>query len=153
MAVIDKFIELVPIPKGRPKFRRAGAGVIAYTPKTTREYEAEIRRQCSRWTNHLIDGPVCMKVVFYLPIPKSWSKKNKELARAGQILPTKKPDFDNLVKALVDGLIPSKGDPSNPGLLRDDNQITDFAMRKRYSDRPGIRLQLSTLDDYQSPPQ
>lgn len=32
------------------------------------------------------------------------SKKNKALMKSGELRPTKKPDIDNLIKSLTDGL-------------------------------------------------
>jgi len=52
--------------------------------------------------------PDAFEVTFYLPMPKSWSKK-KKAAMQGQ--PHQQvPDLDNLEKALLDSLLP--GDDS-----------------------------------------
>lgn len=40
---------------------------------------------------------------------------------------TKKPDFDNLAKSVVDGLVQG-------GILKDDGLITDATIQKRYAD-------------------
>lgn len=47
-------------------------------------------------------GPVLVGVRAYLPIPKSFSKKKRALALAGELRPTVKPDLDNLLKHLKD---------------------------------------------------
>lgn len=46
----------------------------------------------------------------------------------GQIRPTKKPDSDNILKAVADAL--------NQVAYRDDKQIVDTQVRKFYSETP-----------------
>lgn len=50
-----------------------------------------------------IQLPVPYKITFYLPMPKSWSKKKKDEHFGQPHL--QKPDKDNLEKALLDGLL------------------------------------------------
>ena len=46
--------------------------------------------------------PVTLIVHAFMPIPKSWTTSKKMQARAGTILPTGKPDLDNLGKLVGD---------------------------------------------------
>ena len=39
-----------------------------------------------------------------MPIPASWSARKRAAAITGDVLPTGKPDIDNLVKAALDGV-------------------------------------------------
>jgi Holliday junction resolvase RusA-like endonuclease len=57
-----------------------------------------------------------------LPIPSSWSAKKQQLAVAGEILPTGRPDLDNVAKAVKDAL--------NGVVYRDDAMITASALKK-----------------------
>ena len=52
--------------------------------------------------------------------------------RRGLIRPTKKPDIDNVVKALADAL--------NHVAYRDDTQIVDCQVRKFYADEPRVEV-------------
>jgi Holliday junction resolvase RusA-like endonuclease len=52
---------------------------------------------------------------------------------SGTFLPQVKPDADNLMKT-VDSL--------NEVVFRDDKQITDATISKRYSDRPRLRIEI-----------
>ena len=51
---------------------------------------------------------------------------------AGDIRPTKKPDFDNVTKAVCDAL--------NGVAYDDDSQIVDAMARKFYSEQPRIEV-------------
>lgn len=42
-------------------------------------------------------------IIFYMPMPKSWSKKKK--AKLQGQPHTQRPDIDNLIKAILDGLL------------------------------------------------
>lgn len=68
-------------------------------------------------------------------IPKGWSKAKREMAMNRVIRPTKKPDADNIAKAIGDGC--------NGVLWRDDCQIVDIRVRKVYGDTP--RLSVSVM--------
>jgi len=66
-----------------------------------------------------LEGPIHLAVEFYLPRPASRSKTRREL-------PMAKPDLDKLVRSTGDALTTS-------GVIRDDAQITDLTLRKRYA--------------------
>lgn len=127
-------IYTVPLPKARPRFTRSGH---AYTPKTTAEYESLIRN-CWRLTNHGIStADLYVKIEFYMPIPKSMSKADRIKAMAGEIFPAKRPDIDNLTKAVLDAL--------NEVAYWDDKQIVKMRLEKKYSDVPRIDIVMKEL--------
>lgn len=66
--------------------------------------------------------------------PKSFSKKKTEMAERGEIVPVTKPDADNYLKAIKDAL--------NGVIWRDDSQIVDVQVSKRYSVRPRIEIEV-----------
>ncbi len=89
------------------------------------------------------DKPVALLVHAFLSIPESWHWKKKQLARAGVILPTDKPDFDNLGKAAADAI---------KGIVwGDDSAVCDGRVIKRYSDRPALRVEVRELVPPQTP--
>lgn len=117
-----------PKGKGRPRFTMDGH---AYTPQTTKQYEKEIR-QAFREAGGTSFGtvPVAVDVVAYYPIPKSARKADKEAMEAGLRVPMVKPDIDNVLKAVLDGI---QGDD---GAFHDDVQVVSVKATKRY-DRIG----------------
>ena len=83
-------------------------------------------------------GPVGLLLSFYLPVPGSWSKKRRLAALSGKILPAKKPDLDNLVKAVIDALLGV--------LIMDDRQIVELSAAKFYGSVPGVKIVVSLPD-------
>ena len=87
------------VAKARPRLGRGGK---VYTPKKTVEYETMIAADASKRFNQPFAGPVAVAIEFYFEIAKSHSKK-KRLSMIGQPH-TQKPDVDNIVKSILDGL-------------------------------------------------
>lgn len=132
-----------PKPKGRPKARVMKAyGKVAaqiYTPKDTREEETRIRKHVSRYMDGKapLEAPLKVDIVFYLPIPKSYSPRDHKQALAGLLLPAKRPDSDNYEKLLLDAC--------NGLLYVDDGQIVDTHHRKLYSAEPRTEIALEEI--------
>jgi len=92
-------------PKGKARVRFTKLG-RPYTPKDTRDYEEYIR-YCFASAYPVaepLDTPVNITVVAYLGIPKSYSKRRVEDCFNGVEPPCKKPDIDNIAKAILDAL-------------------------------------------------
>ena len=79
------------------------------------------------------DQPLCLLVIASREIPQSWSRKDRESALAGRTLPTSRPDGDNYLKLVQDGL--------NGVVWRDDSQIIDARVIKRYSSEPSMQIE------------
>lgn len=120
----ELFIKTVPIPKGRPRFY----GGHAVTPEKTRKYEKLIR---DSWTHGIVEGKsIMVDIEFRIPIPQSYSKKKK--AELEWTPHNKKPDLDNLVKAVLDAL--------NGVAFEDDSLISDINASKTYAEEPGVYI-------------
>ena len=124
-----------PVPKERPRQGRTRTGDrVFYTPKATKGYESLVQ-QCGALAmrgRKLFEGPVEVKLFIGLSVPRSWPKQKREAALREQILPTAKPDVDNVEKAVCDGL--------NGIAWKDDAQITDVIKCKRYTQAPGVSV-------------
>ena len=122
----ELFIKTVPIPKGRPRFY----GGHAVTPEKTRKYEKLIR---DSWEHGIVDGKyLVIAMIFTMPIPQSYSnKKKKELEGKPH---TKKPDLDNLVKAVLDAL--------NGVAFEDDSRICSISAVKLYGTEPCVFVKM-----------
>ena len=130
-------IEGNPVPKGRPRFRRTKTFITTYTPKKTLDFEDQVKKasQDSMGNVEPLETPIAVYLYFRLPMPQSWSKKRKEAALKGFEAPTKKPDWDNLGKAVSDAL--------NGVIFKDDSQIVSAHVRKIYSAVPGVDIYVS----------
>lgn len=135
-----------PIGKGRPRFSTIGGFVRTFTDKKTRSYEDNLKAagiEAMAGRAHL-DEAISVVIRAYMPVPESWSRKKREAALEGDIMPTTKPDIDNIIK-LIDGLNHHpprfKGDKEKrPIIWRDDSQIVAKQAIKLYSDNPRLEI-------------
>lgn len=111
------------------------------TPKKTVIYENLVKdvyhRQCQDF-RFPDDAMLDMRILAYFAIPKSKSKKIRELMLQKLLRPTKKPDMDNIMKIVADSL--------NQIAYKDDTQIVDCQLRKFYSDEPRVEVIIKTAE-------
>ena len=115
-------IEGKPVGKGRPRFYRGHA----VTPKNTREYEkivADTYKESK--LPYFETEPVIVEILAKHPVPKSETKKNRIAMLSRKVLPTLKPDIDNIAKIILDGL--------NGVAFADDKQVVELKITKEYS--------------------
>ena len=128
-----------PQGKGRPRVGKIGAHARLFTPAKTVAYEglvAHAAQQAMAGAQPLEDA--CrIEVDVICTVPASWSQKKQRQALEGSIRPTKKPDADNVLKAICDGM--------NGVVWRDDVQAVDVLLRKRYGATPCVRVRVATL--------
>lgn len=120
-----------PVAKARARSFVRNGHVAHYTPEKTARYENLVRlaAQQAMAGRSPIEGPVRLTVVAILGIPVSWSLKKQRAAAVGEVLPTKKPDLDNILKAIKDGM--------NGVTWRDDAQVVQVVASKAYG-QPGV---------------
>lgn len=128
-----------PVGKGRPKFARRGKFVTAYTPEKTASYENLVRLAAAQAMNGRmpIAGPVAVELCLYVQPPASWSNKKQLAAVSGEIMPTSKPDIDNVLKGVADAC--------NEVVWKDDKQIVECVIRKAYAARAEAVLTVKDL--------
>ena len=86
--------------KQRPRVNR-NTGRI-YTPGATHKYEKLVKE--SYGDNPCFEDQfISIKILFKFEVPKSYSKKKRAEALAGNLKPTKA-DIDNYIKSVLDGL-------------------------------------------------
>lgn len=119
-----------PVGKGRPRASTVNGHARLYTPGKTRDYEARVALAAERAMEGrtAFDGPVSVTFEAVFQIPK-WSKRKVAAALAGDIVPTTKPDWDNIAKT---------SDALNGIVWRDDKQVADGRVVKRYGETPGV---------------
>lgn len=135
-----------PQGKGRPRVGTIGGHARMFTPQKTVAYEGFIalQAQIAMAGHDLVDGPVEVRMFIACPVPASWSQKKQRAALDGQHFPTTKPDTDNVVKAVFDAC--------NGVVWRDDVQVVDLVLRKRYSAQPRVEVEISSLVVAAAPP-
>lgn len=111
--------------KARPRFW----GGHAVTPKRTRDFEKRIGLRAKlAMTKHSItmtDKPVRIHVNAAFQVPKSYTQRFKQLVDAKPIPHNKKPDADNILKAVCDAL--------NGVAYTDDKQVYSASCEKLYT--------------------
>lgn len=129
-------IHAAPTGKARPRVTRHGT----YTPRKTKQYEdlvkAEWIAQCIG--KHFGEKALEICVTAYYPIPKSASKEKRRKMLSGEIRPTKKPDYDNICKAICDAL--------NGLAYKDDAQIVDAHCHKWYWEIPMVKVTIEEVE-------
>jgi Holliday junction resolvase RusA-like endonuclease len=119
-----------------PADYRAGKFHI-YPSSEHKKYVEKLRAHMRFYTGHFTDPdePLAMKIIYLLPRKKSVER----------LLPTAKPDLDNLTKPFLDALKPLKVKRvlKQEGVIPDDAQIVDLYIKKRYAIKtPQIKLHI-----------
>jgi len=130
-------IVLAGAPMGKERVRMTRQG-HAYTPERTVNYESRLALAAQQVMagRALLDGPLQVDVVAYMPVAESKPKKWKADALAGRLRPVKKPDWDNFGKIL---------DACNLVVWVDDSQIVEGRVQKFYSDQPRMEIRVRPL--------
>ncbi len=129
-------IAITPIGKERARIGKWGA----YTPAKTVAYELQIKNACQEQA--FLEGfePLSkfamVSIVARMPVPKSASKKDAKALLDGSIH-TKKPDVDNITKAILDAM--------NEVVYTDDNIVHRISAEKIYSENPGLTITVTGM--------
>jgi len=115
-----------PRPMPRPRFSRRG---FAYTPKKVKiEKQEFILKVNKHKPQEMITCPVRLTISFMMPIPKSTTHKDRAKMNSDIVPHIKKPDIDNLVKFVMDGL-------TNAGFWKNDSNVWVIYADKRYDSK------------------
>lgn len=116
------------VGKARPRVTRAGH---AFTPAKTRNAEALVKLLAAAAMGGRAPHAGAVKLTYEatISVPASWSKRRRAEALYGIVPAMCKPDLDNAIKLVADGL--------NDIVLVDDKQIVEIVARKRYGEAPG----------------
>lgn len=133
-----------PKGKGRHRSRIAKKAdgkqfIASYAPKDTVEYENLVRMAASQAMAGRAPtaGPVLVEIVATCSVPASWSQKKQRAALECEVMPTGKPDPDNVIKAVLDGL--------NKIVVKDDAQVCRVGMSKQYGPTPQVFVRVVEL--------
>lgn len=134
----------IPRGKGRTRATTRGGFARMYTDAQTASYENLVRLCCAQE----MGGAPCetalqVSISAYFPIPESASKKAKAAMLVGGIPHTKKPDIDNVIKAILDGM--------NGVVFKDDKQIIRLFGEKYYSDTPRVEVAVTFAEKEAAP--
>ncbi|WP_025728437.1 RusA family crossover junction endodeoxyribonuclease [Atopobacter phocae] len=135
--MIELSIDIEPVAQGRPRFTRQGH---TYDPPKSKAFKRQIKtfflKEKQRNNLEAIDGPIEIELTFYKPLLKSMTIKQKTQALLKQLLPIKKPDLDNYIKGVLDGM--------NGIFWHDDAQIVKLMAYKYYGDKGCIDIKIKS---------
>jgi Holliday junction resolvase RusA-like endonuclease len=106
-----------PVGKARPRFgRKKNGGVMTYTPRETKLYEQGVKTlaQVAMFGKDMLEGPVKVTIKAYF----------QHKTKAGWHI--SRPDLDNIVKAILDGL--------NDTVFTDDAVVCQLVASKEYGE-------------------
>lgn len=128
------------LPKGTPRPRSGRSGV--FYVKGAKDNKVMFEKFLREHEDQLpyITTPCKFNAKAYFPIPKNMPKYEQIACELGFGYPLVKPDWDNVAKAYCDMI--------QDYLLYDDCLIIDGRLRKRYSFKPRIEIELKWLEDY-----
>jgi Holliday junction resolvase RusA-like endonuclease len=125
----------IPEALARPRAVRRGPHIGIYQPKPTWQGIVSLRAQeVSRSNNNLcFHGPVRLLAWFRM-------KRTSALPKTREVPHTRKPDLDNAIKSLLDGLVPA--------LVVDDKRVVALEAEKRYClpwEAPGCQVTIREM--------
>ena len=117
-----------PVAKGRPRFSTRGKFPVAYTPEKTKTYEAEVglMAKAAMGATKTLEGALEAFIYVTFPVPASYSKKRTEACLNETEKHIKKPDLDNVVKSVIDGM--------DKVVFNNDSQIMSIHATKVYGE-------------------
>ena len=131
MADLHLTINEIPVPASRPRVARWGT-YIAEPYKSYKKYIEDLYAE-KYHNEQLFDRgiPLVAHIHFYRPIQKGLSKKEYARRASHEVRATVKPDLDNYIKAIQDGL---------KAAWFDDGQVTDYIVSKDYDENPRTEI-------------
>lgn len=134
-------VEGNPVAQSRPRFTTRGGMARTYEKRDITDYknliyakasEVFIKNGCT-----MLNGALEVEIKVGRAIPKSASKKVVKEVEEGLLFPTQKPDLDNYVKAVLDG-IGLKNMP--PVIFHNDSQVVSIIAKKVFANNPNIEV-------------
>lgn len=117
-------VSITPKAKERPRFVNGHA----YTPKATKDYEKTIATHAKAAGCKPLPNPCIVDITATFKQPKS---------HKGFRYCTKRPDVDNVAKAITDAL--------NGVAFLDDSQIVGLNVSKNYGERDLVEVEIEYL--------
>ena len=133
-------IVLAGAPLGKQRVRFTEEGHRPFTPQKTVNYEGRLAHAgqivMERGGLSLLEGPLRVGLEIRMQVPSSKPLWWRTQALDGRILPTKKPDADNVAKLL---------DALNLIVWADDAQIIELHVTKLYHQAPALVVTVEEL--------
>jgi Holliday junction resolvase RusA-like endonuclease len=129
-------LEVIGIPHPQKQTRKSGKQW--YDP--SKEHKLQIQWQVKPHApRQPLECSISMDLTFYLPIPKSESKSKQRQMANQIIMHSKRPDVDNLAYIVTNAL--------KEIFYKDDSQIVDLSLHKRYGEVPKTVIKIIAIEE------
>ncbi len=143
---VEIWIPGAPVAKARARHGKTRDGrPVTYSDPKTKSWELQVGMLASvaMGDSEPSQAPIALTLDVGLAPPRSWSQRRRDAATAGEIAATKRPDLDNFVKSVLDGL--------DGVVFADDSQVVRLEVHKRYSARPGVSITVREVQARRAP--
>ena len=131
-------IPIEPVEQARPRYTSRGRFVRVYDPPKVSQFKKDLgywmQDYMTKRNIRRFETPLTVTFTFYRKLQKSLSKVERERRLQGVHPPTVKPDLSNYLKSTEDAL--------NEILWKDDAQIVEEHIVKKYAEEPRIELEI-----------
>lgn len=142
--MIEFIVEGKPVPQPRPRVFRTETGKSkAVNSSRSVTYKRLVKLTAKSEMNKrrmiIIPDPipVAVHLNFVYSIPTSYAKKKRQSAQDGTLRYVKRPDLDNLAKAILDAL--------NGTIYQDDSQVVELSINKEYGNTDHVSIKVKDL--------
>jgi Holliday junction resolvase RusA-like endonuclease len=121
------------VPKAQPRVKacRRGNHAGVYDPGTADEWKKLVcAAALAHWNRARFLGPLRLVLLFGMQRPKAHFNRHGDVKPGVSKWHQKKPDADNLAKAVMDAM-------TQLGIWEDDSQVVRLDVGKVYATRPG----------------
>lgn len=117
--------------------------VITDACKGSKDWKTDVKHEAQEnYQGPLLECPIRLTLTFFVVRPKSHYRtgKNSKMLRDGaNVYPTSKPDVLKLARGVEDALTSI--------IWKDDSQIVSEHLFKRYSETPGVMIEITEQTD------
>ena len=125
---LDFFVSGVPKAQPRVKAFVRGGHAGVYTPDSAESWKQAVRRETvANAPESVVAQPIRVELDFFLPRPKAHLDKHGVPKAKSPVWHCKKPDLDNLIKAVTDAITDTQK------VWLDDSQIYQITAVKTYA--------------------
>lgn len=139
---VEFFIAGIPKAQPRVKAFRRGNHAGVYTPDSAESWKQAVRLEAiANAPESILANPIRLQLEFFMPRPKSHLGKDGLPKPKSPVFHPKKPDLDNLIKAVTDAITDTQR------VWLDDSQVYQITASKIYGLKgTGCRVAINSED-------
>ena len=124
-------------PRGKARPINLGKNVVKDEKTAAYENKIALAAYAALGDQKMFEGAVAVRLVAYVQPPPSDPASKQQKMLAGQVLFIKRPDIDNIAKAIMDGC--------QHVVFPNDNRVAELVAMKAYGSKPGVLVTITEL--------